>query len=401
MAWRRWRERGAADARLGAGARRGALPGASRAWVDALIDACAGRRGRWPAGAAGGRHAEGRARRARRRAPSTARDKWAAQTPQMFRIGVLREALARAGDAVSPTRPSAIEALGLRRCWWRGELRELQGHLARGFRAARAARCWRARDGRTTRPPARSQLRIGEGWDMHALVAGRPLVLGGVDDPAQPRPARPLGRRRAAARDHRCAVRRRRRWATSAATFPDTDERVQGRRFAGAAGRGARGACAPRAGEIGNVDSTVIAQAPKLAPHIPAMCAAHRAGAGVGGRPGQRQGQDGREDGAGGRGPGDRGARGLPAAARRRRLRPSRDRRASGRALQPDVRDQAAVGGVGELEAAAHALHRLLDDRQPQAGAGGGRARRVAAEERRGQLARASPAPRPGRGRAR
>ncbi len=55
---------------------------------------------------------------------------------------------------------------------------------------------------------ARAALRIGEGWDTHALVAGRPLVLGGVDDPAQPRPAGPLGRRRAAARDHRRAARR-------------------------------------------------------------------------------------------------------------------------------------------------------------------------------------------------
>ena len=47
---------------------------------------------------------------------------------------------------------------------------------------------------------------------------------------------------------------------------------------------------------------------------------------------------------------------------------------------------QAAVGALAELEGAAHALHRLLDDRQAEAGAGGGGARRVAAEERRRQL---------------
>ncbi|WP_298233459.1 2-C-methyl-D-erythritol 4-phosphate cytidylyltransferase [uncultured Azohydromonas sp.] len=39
--------------------------------------------------------------------------KWAAQTPQMFRIGLLRRALAEAGDAVTDE-ASAIEALGLR-----------------------------------------------------------------------------------------------------------------------------------------------------------------------------------------------------------------------------------------------------------------------------------------------
>ncbi len=39
-------------------------------------------------------------------------DKWAAQTPQMFRIGMLREALAKAGSAVTDD-ASAIEAIGL------------------------------------------------------------------------------------------------------------------------------------------------------------------------------------------------------------------------------------------------------------------------------------------------
>ena len=39
-------------------------------------------------------------------------DKWAAQTPQMFRIGMLREALAKAGSAVTDD-ASAIEAMGL------------------------------------------------------------------------------------------------------------------------------------------------------------------------------------------------------------------------------------------------------------------------------------------------
>ena len=38
-------------------------------------------------------------------------DKWQAQTPQMFRIGLLQEALAHAGDAVTDD-ASAIEALG-------------------------------------------------------------------------------------------------------------------------------------------------------------------------------------------------------------------------------------------------------------------------------------------------
>jgi 2-C-methyl-D-erythritol 2,4-cyclodiphosphate synthase len=62
--------------------------------------------------------------------------------------------------------------------------------------------------------------------------------------------------------------------------FPDTDEQFPRRRFVGAAGRG--GARVRAAGwEIGNVDSTVIAQAPKLAPHIRHVPAHRRQALGV------------------------------------------------------------------------------------------------------------------------
>jgi 2-C-methyl-D-erythritol 4-phosphate cytidylyltransferase len=81
-------------------------------WIDRLIDACL-------VDAVGGllalpmadtlKRAEGG-----RVAQTLSRtDKWAAQTPQMFRLGVLREALAKAGSAVTDE-SSAIEALGLR-----------------------------------------------------------------------------------------------------------------------------------------------------------------------------------------------------------------------------------------------------------------------------------------------
>ncbi len=82
------------------------------AWVDRLIDACLG-------DAVGGllalpvadtlkRAEDGRVAETLPRA-----DKWAAQTPQMFRIGMRREALAHAGSAVTDD-ASAIEAIGLR-----------------------------------------------------------------------------------------------------------------------------------------------------------------------------------------------------------------------------------------------------------------------------------------------
>jgi 2-C-methyl-D-erythritol 4-phosphate cytidylyltransferase len=80
-------------------------------WIDALIDACAD-------DAVGGLLAlpladtlkqehDGRVKATLPRA-----HKWQAQTPQMFRLGMLRDALARAGDDVTDE-ASAIEAIGL------------------------------------------------------------------------------------------------------------------------------------------------------------------------------------------------------------------------------------------------------------------------------------------------
>jgi 2-C-methyl-D-erythritol 4-phosphate cytidylyltransferase len=81
-------------------------------WVDRLIDACLG-------DAVGGllalpvadtlKQAEG----GRAAATLSRVDKWAAQTPQMFRLGELRDALRAAGTAVTDD-ASAIEAQGLR-----------------------------------------------------------------------------------------------------------------------------------------------------------------------------------------------------------------------------------------------------------------------------------------------
>ena len=79
-------------------------------WIDALIDACVN-------DAVGGLLALPladtlKAETAGRVSTTIDRArKWAAQTPQMFRIGMLQEALAHAGDAVTDE-ASAIEALG-------------------------------------------------------------------------------------------------------------------------------------------------------------------------------------------------------------------------------------------------------------------------------------------------
>jgi 2-C-methyl-D-erythritol 2,4-cyclodiphosphate synthase len=113
-------------------------------------------------------------------------------------------------------------------------------------------------------------IRVGEGWDVHQLVAGRKLVLGGVE---VPHTTGLLGHSDADVLLHAItdALLGAAGLGDIGRHFPDTDAQFRGADSAVLLGEAARRVRA--AGwEIGNVDSTVIAQAPKLAPHIPAMC---------------------------------------------------------------------------------------------------------------------------------
>lgn len=112
-------------------------------------------------------------------------------------------------------------------------------------------------------------VRIGNGFDVHALAAGRPLVLGGVRVPHDRGLA---GHSDADVLLHAIAdaVLGALALGDLGAHFPDTDgrwkdadSRVLLRHVAGLA--------ATRGFRIGNIDATVIAQAPRLAPHVPAM----------------------------------------------------------------------------------------------------------------------------------
>jgi len=111
--------------------------------------------------------------------------------------------------------------------------------------------------------------RIGQGYDVHALVPGRPLIIGGVTIPYD---RGLLGHSDADVLLHAItdALFGAAALGDIGRHFPDTDER-----FAGANSRVLLRECARRLKEAGfaiaNVDSTVIAQAPKLAPHIDAM----------------------------------------------------------------------------------------------------------------------------------
>lgn len=114
-------------------------------------------------------------------------------------------------------------------------------------------------------------MRIGEGWDVHALVPGRRLLLGGVEIPHS---MGLLGHSDADVLLHAItdAVLGGAGLGDIGRHFPDTDPSFKGADSAVLLTEAMRRVRA--AGyELANVDATVVAQAPKLAPHMAAMVA--------------------------------------------------------------------------------------------------------------------------------
>lgn len=114
-----------------------------------------------------------------------------------------------------------------------------------------------------------TKLRIGEGWDTHALVPGRKLLLGGVAIPFE---RGLLGHSDADVLLHAItdALLGAAGLGDIGSHFPDIDERFRGADSSLLLAEAARHV-REQGWQIANVDSTVIAQAPKLAPHIEAM----------------------------------------------------------------------------------------------------------------------------------
>lgn len=112
--------------------------------------------------------------------------------------------------------------------------------------------------------------RIGQGWDVHALVPGRPLVIGGVHIP---HPLGLLGHSDADVLLHAIidALLGAMALGDIGKHFPDTDmqwKNADSKKLL----LQVKQEMLSRRWEIMNIDATVIAQAPKLASHIPDMC---------------------------------------------------------------------------------------------------------------------------------
>ena len=124
-------------------------------------------------------------------------------------------------------------------------------------------------------------MRIGQGFDVHALVAGRKLIIGGVEIAyhlglAGHSDADVLLHAICDALLGACAL------GDIGRHFPDSDARYQGIDSRELLRQVAK-LIAAKGYRVANLDATIIAQAPKMAPHIPAMLAHIAADLGVAG----------------------------------------------------------------------------------------------------------------------
>ncbi len=144
--------------------------------------------------------------------------------------------------------------------------------------------------------------RVGQGFDVHALVPGRRLVIGGVEIPFE---RGLLGHSDADVLLHAItdAILGAAGLGDIGSMFPDSDERHRD-----ADSRGLLRAAVERARQAGwrieNIDATVIAERPKIAPHVDAMrgvvaeCAGlERTAVSIKGKTAEKLGALGRGDG--------------------------------------------------------------------------------------------------------
>jgi 2-C-methyl-D-erythritol 2,4-cyclodiphosphate synthase len=122
-------------------------------------------------------------------------------------------------------------------------------------------------------------MRIGQGFDVHALVTGRKLVVGGVEIPHD---KGLLGHSDADVLLHAIcdAMLGAAALGDIGRHFPDSDPRYQGidsRRLL----RHVAGLVVERGWRVENIDATIIAQAPRMAPHIAKMVSHIAADVGV------------------------------------------------------------------------------------------------------------------------
>lgn len=191
-------------------------------------------------------------------------DLWLAQTPQTFPLGEILRAHRMARDeGFEGTDDAALfERLGREVRLVRSDAGNLKitepGDLA--FAEYRL--------GMTEK---NMEMRVGQGYDIHPLAAGRRLVLGGVEIPHG---KGLVGHSDADVLAHAItdALLGALALGDLGRHFPDTDESFKDADSLLLVARAA-GLVAGRGFRVVNVDATVIAEKPRIAPHVPGMCA--------------------------------------------------------------------------------------------------------------------------------
>ena len=191
---------------------------------------------------------------------------WQAQTPQMFRRSLLLQALRSCELDQTTDEAGAIEALGLHPRLVQSDMTNLKVTHEQDLALAELIL---KRDG--ANEDGKVEIRTGQGYDVHALVTGRALVVGGVTIPF----AKGLdGHSDADVLLHAIcdALLGAAALGDIGRHFPDTDSRYKGadsRVLLREVGKRVVAAGC----RIVHIDSTIVAQAPKMAPHIAAMVA--------------------------------------------------------------------------------------------------------------------------------
>jgi 2-C-methyl-D-erythritol 4-phosphate cytidylyltransferase/2-C-methyl-D-erythritol 2,4-cyclodiphosphate synthase len=191
-----------------------------------------------------------------------------AQTPQAFRRDVLARALEEGQSIDATDEAMLVERLGLPVHVVEGDVRNIKITTSEDLAAAKAVALQLS--GRLEGDGfSRRLMRIGNGYDLHKLVSGRPLILAGVTIPFE------LGLDGHSDADIVChavtdAVLGAAGVGDIGRLFPDSDPKWQGANSI-ALLEGAMARVREAGYRVSNVDVTVIAQRPKLLPYLEAM----------------------------------------------------------------------------------------------------------------------------------
>ena len=174
---------------------------------------------------------------------------YAVQTPQVFETEAYRRVLEHNGDDAVTDDCQLFEQSGL-------PVRLVEGEYE-NYKIT------------TPEDLKEERMRIGHGYDVHRLVEGRKLILGGVEIPHE---TGLLGHSDADVLTHAVmdALLGAAALGDIGQHFPDSDPAYKGANSLQLA-RHVANLLQTHGLRIGNVDATILCQAPKLAPHIPAM----------------------------------------------------------------------------------------------------------------------------------